>query len=746
MAGDTPSQRAAEKSRTTTQKQPLQVQTRTRNGSTTGPDRMTAEDILADQTQAVKDVPTARSYLAKAEFIPATVDVTVPQLVNTLILLSSDRSINKQATNVIRAVAILLQSRDVATQTLLIANAVSEQIGTFLEGNKDDGSSLQKSTMEIEKRIMTSIETRLNEGFEGVRKHISDSIIAITPPPPPPHTADTNYRDALLRHDLPNAPSDNRDVDPKLRARQLSKARQILVEFADPQEKEEMRNTSLTALMEGANKFLKDAIYSTAATIVNAAKLTHGGLLLEFNSHDVINQLDQEGIKDAFLAGLGPSAHIRPRQYNVVVYFIPLTFNAGDPDDMREIENLNGLTAHSITATRWIKPPNRRSPHQLVAHAVFTFADPKSANQVIVEGITIRQKKLNAVKSKREPIRCLKCQQWGHLANSCIAMLDTCGTCGENHRTNLCNSPGKYCTPCGVDGHTSWDRDRPTFNAKCGEMDTRTPENQLTYFPTDEPWTHRTHQSPWNPATAQTRPQTHRPTTQAPTRPLVERIAPAGTTTNTSLRKRPRARGLAASNDPSLPSIDGANADTVPAPAPARENTQSRRGGNFQAARPNDHPDGWARASGRGKRKGTGSGPPRMTQTRLDEYRYRPTEASVAGPSRLAGTAVTDPALTQDLIDLLHPSSNFFAPLTPDHSDPPADDAPDNDPPADTQALPPSSDPPLSPAQSPVPSHPRDFPAGLSPIHDWDEPASLVGHASGTADNREYNISLTSNV
>ena len=497
MAGDTPSQRLAEKSRTATQKQPLQPQIRTRNGSTTGPDRLSAEDILADQTQAVKDVPTARSYLAKAEFIPATVDIMVPQLVNTLVLLSSDKSVNKQATNVIRAVAILLQSRDVATQTMLIVNAVSEQIGAFLEDNKDGESTPQQSTTEIEKRITASIVTRMNEGFEGIKKHISDSIYSI-PPPPPPRTADANYRDALLRHDDPNIPysnaaHDSQDIDPKLKARQLSKARQILVEFADLQEKEKMRSTSLTALIESANKSLKEAIPSTASTIVNAAKLAHGGLLLEFNSHDVISQLDQEGIKEVFLAGLSPSAHIRPRQYNVVVYFIPLTFNAGDPDDMREIEHLNGLTAHSITATRWIKPPNRRSPHQLVAHAVFTFADPKTANQIIVEGITIRQKKLNAVKSKREPIRCLKCQQWGHLANSCLALLDTCGACGENHRTNLCNSPGKHCTPCGVDGHTSWDRDCPTFSAKCGEMDMRTPENQLTYFPTDEPWTHRAH-------------------------------------------------------------------------------------------------------------------------------------------------------------------------------------------------------------------------------------------------------------
>ena len=112
------------------------MQARTRNSSAAGPDRMSVEDILTDQTQAVKNVPTARSYLAKAEFIPATVDVTIPQLVNTLVLLSSDRNVNKQTTNIIRAVAILLQSRDIAVQTMMITNAVSEQLGSFLEENR----------------------------------------------------------------------------------------------------------------------------------------------------------------------------------------------------------------------------------------------------------------------------------------------------------------------------------------------------------------------------------------------------------------------------------------------------------------------------------------------------------------------------------------------------------------------------------------------------------------------------------
>ena len=68
-----------------------------------------------------------------------------------------------------------------------------------------------------------------------------------------------------------------------------------------------------------------------------------------------------------------------------------------------------------------------------------------------------------------------------------------------------------------------------------------------------------------------------------------------------------------------------------------------------------------------------------MTQTQLDQYRYRPAETPIAGPSCISNAATTTTvtaaaALTQDFSDLLLPLANFFAPLTPDQNDPPVDD------------------------------------------------------------------------
>ena len=106
MAGVTPSQRSAEKSRLTLVQKPTnKTLPRTRNSTSTETGRLSTDDLLADPAQAVRDPATARSYLASAEYLPSSVEVTVSQLVGVLALLAMDKSINKQASSVTRAVA-----------------------------------------------------------------------------------------------------------------------------------------------------------------------------------------------------------------------------------------------------------------------------------------------------------------------------------------------------------------------------------------------------------------------------------------------------------------------------------------------------------------------------------------------------------------------------------------------------------------------------------------------------------------
>jgi hypothetical protein len=135
----------------------------------------------------------------------------------------------------------------------------------------------------------------------------------------------------------------------------------------------------------------------------------------------------------------------------------------------------------------------KRTNTQRVAHILITFTDPTSANNAIRDGIAVDQAKLWPSKNRQEPMRCAKCQHFGHIAKECIAHNDTCANCGNNHQTTDCTTKDKqYCTACETTDHSSRDRDCPTFIKRCKSLDKRYPDNQLPYFPMNDEWTQAT--------------------------------------------------------------------------------------------------------------------------------------------------------------------------------------------------------------------------------------------------------------
>ena len=180
----------------------------------------------------------------------------------------------------------------------------------------------------------------------------------------------------------------------------------------------------------------------------------------------------------------------KDRSYNIVVPFVPTATFIEEPETLKSIENENGLPPGSIAVARWIKPAHCRDTGQRVAHALFRLTTPEAANTLIKNGMYINLERLRPTKDKKEPLRCLKCQRWGHMARDCGASRDTCGTCAKNHRTNACpSSKIVHCVSCNTEDHASWSRSCPEFKRKSQALDENTPENQMPYFPTDEPWT-----------------------------------------------------------------------------------------------------------------------------------------------------------------------------------------------------------------------------------------------------------------
>ena len=114
---------------------------------------------------------------------------------------------------------------------------------------------------------------------------------------------------------------------------------------------------------------------------------------------------------------------------------VPIVFEPGNTSHLREIEEVNSLTAFRIHKARWIKPIERRRIGQMHTYAILTIISAENANLLIRDGLIICGTRVRPTKQKAEPIQCMKCRNWGHFVGECPASKDTCSTCGGKHRT-----------------------------------------------------------------------------------------------------------------------------------------------------------------------------------------------------------------------------------------------------------------------------------------------------------------------
>ena len=196
--------------------------------------------------------------------------------------------------------------------------------------------------------------------------------------------------------------------------------------------------------------------------------------------------------KDTLLLNeVNPRPCIRPHTYAVIFHFVPCdgSFNPSLDSHLQDLEKETNLPMNSIAAASWCKHPDRRSPSQTTATLKVACISPDVANHLLTGWIHIDDHLTSVRKDIQIPIRCVKCQGYGHTQDRCIG-IKRCSNCtSEFHRADICNRQHS-CMACGPGSqHPSISLACPVFMQKCDVLDMHFPENAMLYFPSNKSWT-----------------------------------------------------------------------------------------------------------------------------------------------------------------------------------------------------------------------------------------------------------------
>jgi hypothetical protein len=449
-----------------------------------GTRRNNSSVTIPEDRQDIKNMQDGRKFLEKHSLLcPPGEPVTNAALAACLHQISAMNGVSRQAINAIRATAFMLEEMEIQALNDMVREALNSHI-----------TELTSDMKLLVEDADTKIEAHLKDALEQISKATAKVIPTPTTPPINPTraeirpntgtgratsaTATTTYASALI-----NPPP---HVNPKIAARESIKVRQLLLMGIKESPYGQYDTQQLKAQL---NKILK-SVGQNEGKVSSVITQKDGNTLIEVDSDALATWFANQVNRVDFCTIIGDNVAFKSRNYNVIAFNVPLNLDTANDEHKEEINEANGWARNTVTAIRWAKPLNRRSPNQRSAHLILMFIDPVSANRAITSGITICNKKCHAEKVKKEPVRCLRCQGWNHMARDCAEPQETCSNCAENHRAEVCTPPETpKCASCNVRGHASWSRECPIFLRKTEEFNERNPENLLPFFPTVEPWT-----------------------------------------------------------------------------------------------------------------------------------------------------------------------------------------------------------------------------------------------------------------
>ena len=441
---------------------------------------------------AVKNVNEAKQFLVTAGWTVQGEVVSLETVARVLLAQAILPKVPLELANVMTAAAYLITSslQDGVAQGVAqtITGLLKHSVASMTVGIREDlelhaaklaeVAQSQATIAEDMKRTQEDMAESAKEAATQVKSY-SQAAASIPPPtrqfsPPTP---------AVTHSQL------------QIQNREQIKRRQVLIDFekTDDLQLETMNEVTL-------NRKATDAIRTCLAVATDpkpaeaklktGTLLRNGGLLLELNSDEAAQWLKSEDVLERFLENLGSGASIKNRTYQVIVHFVPISFDPANEEHVRGYEEHNNIQSGSIAKAEWIKPVKDRKAGQKVATLRVFHKDAESANAILKQGAYVFNKRVEPKRPHKEPIRCLRCHKFGHERRNCKSQNAYCGKCSATHNTEECDETrrGFQCINC-LGHHPSYSRECPVFWEKRQQMDQRCPENGLAFYPTDEPWT-----------------------------------------------------------------------------------------------------------------------------------------------------------------------------------------------------------------------------------------------------------------
>ena len=429
--------------------------------------RRNGPTAIPEELQDIKDSLEGRKFLEKhALLCPPGEPASHASLATCLHQISLMPGLQKPAINAIRSIAFLLDEMEDLQVNETIREAIDSQMTEFT-------SDMKLLIEDAKEKIDTHMKTT-EERLANIQNYASTS----TPTTQARRLLNPNsYASVLI-----NPPA---HANPRVAAREGIKARQFMLEGI---KNSKFSHLDTFQLKTELNKIISD-LGLTSGKIRSITSSRNGGTVIETDNDEAASWFLITDNQRSLCDKIGSNAEFRTRSFNIIAFNVSLAINPEKEDHLSEICEANDLEPDTITSAKWAKAIDKRSPTQRTAHLLITLNNAEAANRAITNGITICNRRCHVERTKREPIRCLKCQGWNHMAKECTEEKDSCGNCSGPHRTNSCLTQDKRCVSCKTDDHASWSRTCPTFLRKTDEYNSRNPDNLLQFFPTADPWT-----------------------------------------------------------------------------------------------------------------------------------------------------------------------------------------------------------------------------------------------------------------